>query len=149
MSCFLPPMAMRSLALFSLVLVACSGATAGSEHTGTQAIDLACSWPSSLDPPSDGASWAVGRYLLSCQDGTATETCVSEAPDACPGPNPVVGATPTNCTDQCQDDEYAVSVSALPEAPGASAPPAAPALPASCHTQSVTPGSALYCCTCQ
>lgn len=136
------PLALAALA----IPAACSG------NLGSASGSLsACSWPASLDPP-DGGSWAVGRALLSCKDGTAFAECVSDDLTTCPGSNPILGGTYTDCVDQCEPDEYAVATGGPPilEPDGGIGFPPQPVLPAACRSVGVNPGGVQYaCCPCE
>lgn len=101
---------------------------------------------SSLDPPVDaGPAWTVGHYLLICKDGGASEICVSDATDSFPGTNAVPGGTLTDCTDECNADEYVVAYGGI----GPDSHAAQPSLPPSCRFLGANPGGTEYdCCPC-
>jgi hypothetical protein len=136
----------------AVVLTACSSQ---SDPTGVGASELPqCSWPASLDPPSDGGAWgwSVARTYLSCKDGDDTALCLSDDPTTCPGSNPIAGATYTDCVNQCHPDEYAVASGGPPQPlpDGGDAYPAEPNLPASCRSVGITPsGRGFSCCPCE
>jgi len=133
--------------VFAALLAACTSQTGGGDSTSQ------CSWPASLDPPADGGPWTwhVGHAYLICKDGPDTAACVSDDPTTCPGPNAVPGGTYTDCVNQCQSTEYAVSAGGPPQPlpDGGYANPPEPNL-AACRSAGVTPaGLGFYCCPCQ
>jgi hypothetical protein len=153
---------MRILALSSVLFLAGCGATISSgdtsSETGGSSTDTSaglpqCSWPADLDPPVDaGPAWSVGRTYLQCQDGSATELCVSDNLTSCPGTNPVVGATPGPCVDLCKVDEYAVYSGGPPifMPDGGVGYALMPNLPASCRQVGFNPGGwGTSCCPCE
>jgi hypothetical protein len=139
----------------TLLLSACGGSTSGDSATTSGSATVAqCGWPASLSPPPDAGpwTWKVGRYFLSCNDGTAFEDCVSNDPSTCPGPNAIAGATLSNCTDQCGANEYVVAAGGPPQPSpdGGFTMPPTPDLPTSCRFLSANPAGVSYsCCTCQ
>ena len=71
----------------------------------------ACTWPAALDPTdaSPRGQCVAYRAFLSCKGSNGDgEGCLSNDPTQCPGPNPVVGVTFSDCQDECNADEYAV-----------------------------------------
>jgi hypothetical protein len=131
---------------------AASGSS-GNSTTGTTTV-AQCSWPDSLNPPEDAGpwGWTVARYWLNCQDGPDHEGCLSNDPTTCPGPNAIPGATDSNCVDQCNANEYAVSSGGPPDMQpdGAVTFPPTPTLPASCRSLGGNPAGVSYsCCPCE
>jgi hypothetical protein len=82
------------------------------------------------------------RTYLECKgsDGGA-QLCLSDDPSQCPGPNPVVGVTYSDCMNQCRPDEYGAACG-----PG---PAAVPDPPAGCRLLPPNPGGGwTACCPC-
>jgi hypothetical protein len=139
---------------FMLFGIACSASTSSAGRSEGPPQDggvpdggglPACTWPASLDPTdSDTDQCKAYRTFLSCKGSNGGgEGCLSNDATQCPGGDPVVGVTYSDCQDQCNADEYAVGCGGIGPA-GPSVP-----LPASCRSIAPNPGGVLFgCCPC-
>jgi hypothetical protein len=116
-----------------------NGAAAASTPTA------ACGWPATLAGLGEvaGNRCVAGRVYLSCSGSTGGgELCLSDDSTRCPGPNPVVGETFSNCQDQCHSEEYGVAC-------GGPGPGLYPDPPAGCRQLPSGPGGGtVWCCPC-
>jgi hypothetical protein len=124
----------------------------GDDDGGGASSDLpACSFSTNL-PDGGTASVAFGRTFLECDEGTASEACLSDDPTTCPDHgSSVPGGTTISCSDQCAPDQYAISVqlTVMNGPDGSVLVSPSPTLPASCEEAVSNPaGTAFYCCDC-
>jgi hypothetical protein len=113
--------------------------------------------PYTMDITGGTAQVTYGRVYLDCDVGTAEEACLSNDPTTCPDHGSSVnGGTTISCSNQCEDDQYAISVDLSLQSDvdagdgGLSVvQPTSPNIPASCELASQNPGGgAVYCCDC-
>ena len=149
------------LVLAGYALVSCvtheipsgNGSSGDDDDGGEQtAADLpAC--PYARNIAGGTAMVTYGRVFLDCELGSGGEECVSNDPTVCPDHGSSVngGGTTISCSNQCADDQFAISVDLRVQtgADGGELEPTSPDIPATCDLTSENPGGgAVYCCDC-
>jgi hypothetical protein len=96
---------------FGLVVATAALAACDRGDTSDKA-PASCSWPARYDATDGGVvgQCVAARLYLSCRGSNGGgESCLSNDPTQCPGPNPVVGVTFSDCQNQCKVGEYALA----------------------------------------
>jgi hypothetical protein len=129
-----------------LAACGCQASTKAQDAKDGQAPLPVCTWPGNLDSADASSGECVAaRVYLSCGGSAAVaEECLSNDPTQCSpwDAGAALGAPPTNCTNLCTPEEYAVAC-------GGPGPGPWPHPPAACRLLPSGPGGGYFaCCPC-